>query len=111
MSLNRLARCLRVVAVSFALTQAVAVTAQQETASPYPSTEEREFHNIADVPVAVISVARQNAPSVVFTEAESYWEADERVYRLSGRLYREVWQVYVTEQGQFLYSESDLQDD
>ncbi|WOJ96486.1 hypothetical protein R0137_14730 [Congregibacter brevis] len=111
MTQNRLIRCFRFVALSFALAQAALVVAQQETASPYPSGEEREFHTIGDVPTTVVAVAKRNAPSVVFSEAESYWEADVRVYRLSGRLYREVWQVYVTEQGQFLYSESDLQDD
>lgn len=75
-----------------------------------PSGEERRVLAIAEVPVNIMAVARRAAPDVFFNGAESYWQKDFRVYQLSGRLFREVWNVYVREDGKLLRTESDNQD-
>ena len=63
------------------------------------------------LPEQVLSAARDAAPSVYFTSAERYLAADIVVYRLQGRLFREVWDVYVRENGALLRASADNQDD
>ena len=75
------------------------------------SNDELVSHALDEVPEALLAAARQAAPDVYFNEAISFWEDDFRVYRLSGRLYREVWHVYVRDDGRVLLTESDTQDD
>ena len=75
------------------------------------SKEERVTHAITDVPPQVLATARAEGPDVFFNEAESYWVDDFRVYRVSGRLFREVWHVHVREDGKLLRTERDNQDD
>ncbi len=73
--------------------------------------EELIVHAIAQVPPPVMAAARAAAPDVYFDSAQSYWLDDWRVYRVSGRLFREVWHVYVRSDGKLLRTESDTQDD
>ena len=75
------------------------------------SKEERATHTISDVPPQVLATARAQGPDVFFNAAESYWVDDFRVYRLSGRLFREVWHVHVREDGELLRTERDNQDE
>jgi hypothetical protein len=90
---------------------ALAQRAEQDTLGADPAGEELRVHDLGEVPAAVMSAARGAAPDVYFQSAESYWQDDFRVYRLTGRLFREVWNVYVREDGVLLRSESDNQDD
>jgi hypothetical protein len=79
--------------------------------APGFSQEERATLAIVDVPQHVLATARLEGPDVFFDGAESYWVDDFRVYRLSGRLFREVWHVHVREDGKLLRTERDNQDD
>jgi hypothetical protein len=63
------------------------------------------------LPPLILNAARAAAPDVFFDSAESYLQDDFRVYRVSGRLFREVWHVYVREDGKVLRAKSDIQDD
>jgi hypothetical protein len=85
------------------------VAQETEEAISFPD-EELVAHSIDSLPVQVMRTARSAAPDVFFQSAESYWENDFRVYRISGRLFREVWNVYVREDGKLLRTESDNQD-
>lgn len=71
------------------------------------ASEELTSMAIGDIPARVLSAARGVAPDVAFTSAERYWEDDVLVYRLSARLYREAWNVFVREDGAVLRTESD----
>lgn len=75
------------------------------------SNDELMTHTLDAVPAKVMTAARKAAPDVYFSDAISYWEDDFRVYRVSGRLFREVWNVYVRDDGRVLRTESDTQDD
>lgn len=72
--------------------------------------EEVQQHALGELPPVVMSTAKQAAPDVFFGSAESYWEDDFRVYKLTGRLFREVWTVYVRSDGKLLRKEADNQD-
>lgn len=85
------------------------VAQETEEAISFPD-EEVVSHSIDALPARVISTARAAAPDVFFQSAESFWENDFRVYRVSGRLFREVWSVYVREDGELLRMKSDNQD-
>ena len=76
-----------------------------------PSQEERTELALSAVPPLVMDAARSAAPDVFFTGALRYWDNDFLVYRMSGRLFREVWDVYVREDGVVLRTSSDYQDD
>ena len=92
------------------LLASTALAAQEtEEAISFPD-EEFVSLSIDAVPANVMRTARGAAPDVFFQSAESYWENDFRVYRVSGRLFREVWSVYVREDGRLLRKESDNQD-
>lgn len=75
------------------------------------SNDEVVSHALDQVPESILAAARQAAPDVYFNAAISFWEDDFRVYRLTGRLYREVWHVYVRDDGRVILTESDTQDD
>ena len=66
---------------------------------------------LGTVPENVIAAARGAAPSVYLTGAERFLAADIVVYRLQGRLFREVWDIYVRENGTLLSAGGDNQDD
>ena len=71
------------------------------------ASEELTSMAVGDIPARVLSAARDAAPDVAFTSAERYWEQDVLVYRISARLYREAWNVFVREDGVVLRTESD----
>ena len=71
------------------------------------ASEERMSMAVGDIPAKVMAAARGVAPDVAFTSAERYWENDVLVYRISARLYREAWNVFVREDGVVLRTESD----
>lgn len=71
------------------------------------ASEELTSMALGEIPARVLSAARDAAPDVAFTSAERYWEADVLVYRISARLYREAWNVFVREDGVVLRIESD----
>lgn len=71
------------------------------------ASEELTSMALGDIPARVLSAARDAAPDVAFTSAERYWEQDVLVYRISARLYREAWNVFVREDGVVLRTESD----
>lgn len=73
--------------------------------------EDRQNLTIDQVPSAVMTVARGVAPDVFFNDAMSYIQNDFRVYRVSGRLFREQWHVHVREDGKVLRTESDVRSD
>ena len=74
------------------------------------SDEELRTLSLEQVPPVVMEAARRAAPDVFFTDAESYWRNDTREYHLRGRLFREKWDVYVSEDGKLLRTEADNQD-
>lgn len=84
--------------------------ADDDDGGPDRSGDERVTMAVAQVPPEVMVVARNAGPDVFFDSAMSYWEDDFRVYRVSGRLFREVWNVYVRSDGVLLRTESDTQD-
>ncbi|MEO0436028.1 MAG: hypothetical protein AAF098_03900 [Pseudomonadota bacterium] len=98
-------------------------TASQPVTPPKPSTaisvedalkrvgEDRQTLTISQVPGPVMNVARAAAPDVFFNDAMSYIQNDFRVYRVSGRLFREQWHVHVREDGKVLRTESDVRSD
>ena len=96
-------------AVVLLLASGTLLAQESEEAISFPD-EELVSHSIDAVPAQVMRTARSVAPDVFFQGAESYWENDFRVYRISGRLFREVWNVYVREDGKLLRTESDNQD-
>ena len=103
---------LKMVFLGALLSAAGAVLAQEESEEALTfADEEVRTHAVDALPDVVLGRARAAAPDVFFQSAESYWEDDFRVYRLSGRLFREVWNVYVREDGKLLRTESDNQDD
>lgn len=71
------------------------------------ASEELTSMAVGDIPARVLSAARDAAPDVAFTSAQRYWEEDVLVYRISARLYREAWNVFVREDGVVLRTESD----
>lgn len=73
--------------------------------------EEVREHAVNELPAVVMKTARKAGPDVFFTSARSYWKDDFRVYRVSGRLFREVWNVYVREDGKLLRTETDNQEE
>lgn len=83
----------------------------QDDEGPSRSREEREVVAIDAVPQLVMDAARRAAPDVFFNSAESYWNDDFREFKLTGRLFREVWTVYVRDDGDVRRVKSDLQDD
>ncbi|MEM1404550.1 MAG: hypothetical protein AAGG55_14530 [Pseudomonadota bacterium] len=66
---------------------------------------------IGQVPSDIMAVAGNAAPDVYFTQAQRYLRSDFVEYRLTGRLFREEWQVHVREDGKLLRVESDNQAD
>ncbi|MEM6775301.1 MAG: hypothetical protein AAF640_10660 [Pseudomonadota bacterium] len=75
----------------------------------FPDEEQRSMA-MEEVPPAVMATARNVAPDVFFTSAESYWRDDMREYHLRGRLFREVWDVFIREDGKFVRKSADNQD-
>ena len=75
----------------------------------FPDEEQRSL-TIEEVPPVVMATARRVAPDVFFTSAESYWKNDVREYHLRGRLFREIWDVFIREDGKLLRTEADNQD-
>jgi hypothetical protein len=90
---------------SFALSQA-----KEPDDSGDLAGEEHQVLTLQQVPPEVMRTARAAGPDVFFDRAESYWDKDFRVYRISGRLFREAWNVYVRSDGKLLRTESDNQD-
>ena len=84
--------------------------ADDDDGGPDRSGDDRVAMAVSQVPPEVMAVARNAGPDVFFDSAMSYWEDDFRVYRVSGRLFREVWNVYVRSDGVLLRTESDTQD-
>lgn len=72
--------------------------------------EERVELTIDAVPPRIMQVARGAAPDVFFTSAERYLKKDFEVYRVTGRLFREVWHVHVRGDGKLIRTESDNQE-
>lgn len=112
--INALASSFRI-ALSIAAFAAFAHTA---TAIERPSDsgvdtvqEDHRVLALEQVPANVMNTAKQAAPDVFFTSAESALKDDFVVYRISGRLFTEVWHVHVREDGRLLRTESDNQDD
>ncbi|MEM6484173.1 MAG: hypothetical protein AAF662_04225 [Pseudomonadota bacterium] len=66
---------------------------------------------IAQVPPKVMQAARAAAPDVYFQSAQRFWKDDFLVYRIQGRLFREVWHLHIRQDGEVLRTESDFQDD
>lgn len=105
-------RRLKMVFLGALLCAAGAVSAQEESEEVLTfADEEVRTHAVDALPAEVLGTARAAAPDVFFQSAESYWEDDFRVYRLTGRLFREVWNVYVREDGKLLRTESDNQEE
>ena len=75
------------------------------------SGEERVVLTLEQVPPVVMSTAKRAAPDVFFTGAERALKNDFIVYRISGRLFREVYHVHVRDDGTLVRVESDNQDD
>ena len=75
------------------------------------SGEDLRDLSIAQVPANIMQVVKRTAPDVYFDSAISYLVKDFRVYRVSGRLFREVWHVHVREDGKLLRTESDNRSD
>jgi len=70
--------------------------------------EERRTHRLDALPDNIRAALRDVAPDIVLQEAESFWERDYRVYLLRGRLMREVWYVYIRDDGRVLNVVSDF---
>lgn len=96
--------------MSFAIAAILALALQASPSVVANEGEQLVKHSIGDVPNVVMSRVREAAPDVFFEKATSYWLKDFRVYRVTGRLYRTVWNVYVREDGKLLRTESDNQD-
>ncbi len=75
------------------------------------SQDEQRTHSLAGIPALVLAAAQAQGPDVFFNSAVSYLQDDFRVYRVSGRLYRQLWYVYVREDGKWLRTQKDNQDD
>ena len=94
---------------------ALGAVAQSETkgSATAVSPAEDEFTVLAlgQVPADIMAVAVSAAPDVFFTRAQRYLRNDFMEYRLTGRLFREEWQVHVREDGKLLRVESDNQAD
>jgi len=70
-----------------------------------------EVLSLNDVPQKVRQAARASKPDVFFTSAESMWIDDHHIYRLSGTLFREAWDIYVRSDGVVTRMESNYLDD
>ena len=95
----------------FVLSTVSTAIAQTSASSDENNAEDHRVLTLEQVPVKVMNTARQAAPDVFFTSAESALKKDFVVYRITGRLFREVWHVHVREDGRLLRTESDNQDD
>lgn len=87
------------------------VSAQEEDEPEVVIDDEVRIESLASIPPKVMSAARGAAPDVAFQSVDSLWQDDLRVYRLRGRLFREVWTVHVDDTGRVLRVERDNQDD
>ncbi|MEM8492869.1 MAG: hypothetical protein AAF756_18800 [Pseudomonadota bacterium] len=58
-----------------------------------------------------MQTAQATAPDVFFQSAQRFWKDDFLVYRVEGRLYREVWHLHIRQDGTLLRTETDFQDD
>lgn len=118
---NKLPNALLGVFVAIGLAFAPAVAAannEEEAESPEEYTrgldmagEHRTSIALSEVPDVVMATARRSAPDVFFNKAERFLAEDVIVYRVSGRLFREVWDVYVRANGTLLRADADNQDD
>lgn len=104
------------VALLVSLCPVLAGTVNAQGEEPLPMAEDmaqeyRQAVPLSQVPSVVMATARTAAPDVFFSEAQSYLADDVTVYRITGRLFREVWEVYVRQNGQFLRTTVDNQDD
>ncbi|MEO1079844.1 MAG: hypothetical protein AAFY29_09830 [Pseudomonadota bacterium] len=104
-------KTLKRAAAAFLVCVAVPAFAQDpdNVSLSFPDEEQRTL-TMDDVPPVVMATARKVAPDVFFTSAESYWRDDMREYHLSGRLFREVWDVFIREDGKLVRKEADNQD-
>lgn len=113
---NRLAKTLLVSGLSSLMLAGSfsSVWAQQSsTFPPFDPAKEEQLTDlaIAQVPARVMQTARATAPDVFFQSAQRFWKDDFLVYRVEGRLYREVWHLHIRQDGTLLRTETDFQDD
>jgi len=64
-----------------------------------------------DLPKVVRSSAKSAKPDVYFKSAERMWLEDNLVYRVSGVLFREQWDVYVRADGVVIRTTKNNMDD
>lgn len=83
----------------------------EKTPPPATMDDPAKPLDINEVPQKVRNAAREAKPDVYFTSAQSMWLDDHHIYRLSGTLFREAWDIYVRADGVVTRMDSNNLDD